>query len=160
MAHDPYENYPQNRPLPHPGTSAVESMGGGADTQPSNPPDAARPGDLEPLTSAQQSMLYEAFLKARKDGIYSNPECGWFYPSRYDTAVVYGVPATAAVLCGRGLLEFKTVSYVKVRGAYKAINEYRITEHGKGIAATVEQHQRPRTSAHDAGSRGREAIDN
>lgn len=31
---DPYENYPQNRPVPHPGTSMVEGMGGGADKTP------------------------------------------------------------------------------------------------------------------------------
>lgn len=89
------------------------------------------------LTNAQKIMLHDAFLKARKDAIYNDPEMGWFYPTRYETTRVYGVPATAAVLCGQGLLEFKTVSYIKAHGKYKAVNEYRITDTGKQTIANL-----------------------
>lgn len=90
------------------------------------------------LSQAQSDMLYMAYLKRGKDATYQNPDAGWFYPNRYETAAVWGTVPTAAALCGKGLLEYKTVQYVQKKGHYEAINQYRITDNGAAEAQRIE----------------------
>jgi hypothetical protein len=57
-------------------------------------------------------------------------EAGWFYPQHHETARVFIRWQTAASLCGKGLMEYKTVGYRKVKGDWRPENAYRISEAG------------------------------
>jgi len=86
------------------------------------------------LSKSELNALEQAAAKDTYDNrlAYSgySTGLGWFTPQHHESADIHIRHQTCKSLCGKGLLQYRTVKYVKRNGAWSPVNEYRVSTGG------------------------------
>jgi hypothetical protein len=72
------------------------------------------------------------YVNERLNFLSSRP--GWFTPMHHECAPVVIRTQTCKMFCGLGLLGYNTLFYTRVKGVYRPVNEYCITDLGMQTA--------------------------